>query len=64
MTFNRELFITGVIVGFTLAIVVGFITGIANAHPPCEEQQQQITCGYVQVVNPTTGKLEQHYVCQ
>ena len=34
-----------------------------NAHPPCE-QQQQVTCGYVQVVNPTTGKLEQHYVCK
>jgi len=50
----------GIIIGIVIALVLGITK--SEAHPPCDKQQPQ--CGYVQVVNPITGLLEQQYVCE
>jgi len=37
-----------------------------NAHSPCDEGYSYTPpkCGYIQVVNPISGELEQQYVCK
>ena len=51
----------GIVIGIAIAIVL-FAVLKADAHTPCDEQSPQ--CGYVQVVNPLSGELEQQYVCE
>ncbi len=49
-----------------LGLAIGIIIGVwsAEAHTPCGEDYQSPQCGYVQVVNPLSGKLEQQYICE
>lgn len=54
--------ILGIGIGIMLGVILNKTT--AKAHPPCEEDYQPPQCGYVQVVNPITGFLEQQYICE
>ena len=50
---------------YCLASLIGaLIITQLRAHPPCEEGYQPPQCGYVQVVNPLSGELEQQYICE
>lgn len=49
---------------FILGVLCGFFIGNAIAHTPCDYVENEPYCHYVQVVNPVTGILEQHYVCE
>jgi len=65
--FKRYLSDYGLYVGITLAaFILGFLIrgDCAEAHDCFQQPIQEPTCGYVQVVNPVTGILEQHYVCK
>lgn len=55
------------LLSLVLVFAGGFLLGMsagkkANACEPCVQPEPQ--CGYEQVVNPTTGQLEQEYVCR
>ena len=49
---------------FVLGILLGLGIQAVRAHTPCNDYEQQPSCGYIQAVNPITGELEQHYVCK
>jgi len=51
------------LLGFAFGIIACTFLSKACAHTPCDDQQQP-QCGYVQVVNPLSGELEQQYVCE
>lgn len=56
-------FIAGAVSATILSLLIQFIFSSANAHTPCDYVEDEPYCHYVQVVNPVTGVLEQHYVC-
>ena len=61
------IFDTAIVALTVIIVVIGFTSGglrFANAHSPCGEDYQPPQCGYIQVVNPLSGKLEQQYICE
>lgn len=50
------------LIGCCIGLVIALFNVDANAHPPCDDQPPR--CGYIQVVNPITGLLEQQYICE
>jgi len=63
MTKEQEAFLMGLGLGVILSLI--FYAMSAKAHDCYDaEVEQAPDCGYVQVVNPISGELEQQYVCQ